>query len=832
MSDFKEIINYLKLYKESKPTENQEIVIVDFSYEENKEAHEEDIIIIKKKDLNSGSYTNLGGEIIAEEIYLLEDGGNLLYYVKKNFEEDNAVVPKYKRIPLKLTDTWETLEESTLVRKEISSFSGYYYSFDLKRVIFTNTLDEVVATNDVFIYHFDDINFTDGEEASFNYLDHEGYTENFGDQFLRALLDSSIELAENEQRRSVTINKKQKNGRVHSLPDISKLFGNYKLKYNYVEKGIRFNSFMAERAIKLEFNYFGSLLEFLNQTVFNDLDTLDAFTSGNRALFFQDYIRFVNQLLRKARGRQKLEVLYYIPVFVFKKINGNFLWNVLDEILDGLVTNIGLNVEDIVLHLLEGLSESYENKDDFFKALLKEYNNKDTRFYVLYDKLNGENFEKLVQLIQKVWFNSNYKNPELELYKNLDGPLIVNYQSDKALTFFYSNMNINWKNANLLEFEPDTSWWDEVASFLVPSLGEVVKEFTETEKSFYYHPFQPIAVFNFDKQKTGMELTSPLMPAFVLKAAEDKAFWENVITASEYVVDILTTFSGVGNLAKFRYLAKVAGKASKLRFVSKLGTAASYVKTGLRATVAAIEISSGTINALLKITNQRDEPWAKELSEVLLYLELLSLGGELGEVLLKRINKAAKNALKYEDDIIKAAKKEGLEAKQIDELIDEFKTFTGDNITGKGLYGGKILSKVDLDDWAKLLKEKFGTNLEKVDRFDNSNVLAQFDPNTNTIRYKDDVTEYFMAHESFHAEEMNKIGFDAYVKDAPLRNVDPKDYTKENWLRFYRREKYVYDKIIENLKKHSLNNEELAHNFFNLDYYILKLEKLNIKIPN
>jgi hypothetical protein len=34
-----------------------------------------------------------------------------------------------------------------------------------------------------------------------------------------------------------------------------------------------------------------------------------------------------------------------------------------------------------------------------------------------------------------------------------------------------------------------------------------------------------------------------------------------------------------------------------------------------------------------------------------LYLELLSLGGELGEVLLKRINKAAKNALKYEDDI-------------------------------------------------------------------------------------------------------------------------------------------------------------------------------------
>lgn len=682
MSDFKEIINYLKLYKESKTTENQEIVIVDLSYEENKEVHEEDIIIIKKKDLNSGSYTNLGGEIIAEEIYLLEDGGNLLYYVKVNVEENNAVVPKYKRIPLKLTDTWETLEESTLVRKEISSFSGYYYSFDLKRVIFTNTLDEVVATNDVFIYHFDDINFTDGEEASFNYLDHEGYTENFGDQFLRALLDSSIELAENEQRRSVTINKKQKNGRVHSLPDISKLFGNYKLKYNYVEKGIRFNSFMAERAIKLEFNYFGSLLEFLNQTVFNDLDTLDVFTSGNRALFFQDYIRFVNQLLRKARGRQKLEVLYYIPVFVFKKIDVNFLWNVLDEILDELVTNLGLNVEDIVLKILEGLEESYSNKNIFLAELVnKKIKDKEPVLERLLYKIDGDNFQKLLKYMWSLWKDSSFSEIDPKQNKWIkitdESPVLLDYRSDKKIGFHVDNADIKWdlnKNKITVDLKVKTGVFVEKTIEKEDGNVTYLEEVIEVEK-YQYHPLSPIALVNADNPKfiykdEEQESKSYFkLPAFILFVREESAFWQNILTTIEYTADILSTISGVGNIIKVGRLYKVLNAGKKLTSTTRKLT---KVITFAKAAVGVAEISSGTVNALLKLTGVADTELGREISKYLFYFEILALSGELSVALYSKIQKSAKTILAKEEVLRKTAKN-AEETKQIDEVIEELR---------------------------------------------------------------------------------------------------------------------------------------------------------------
>lgn len=49
-----------------------------------------------------------------------------------------------------------------------------------------------------------------------------------------------------------------------------------------------------------------------------------------------------------------------------------------------------------------------------------------------------------------------------------------------------------------------------------------------------------------------------------------------------------------------------------------------------------------------------------------------------------------------------------------------------------------------------------------------------------------------MAHEHYHAEEMYKIGFNKYVKDAPLAGTNKADYTSKNWQHIYKREKYVY----------------------------------------
>ena len=148
------------------------------------------------------------------------------------------------------------------------------------------------------------------------------------------------------------------------------------------------------------------------------------------------------------------------------------------------------------------------------------------------------------------------------------------------------------------------------------------------------------------------------------------------------------------------------------------------------------------------------------------------------------------------------------------------------------MYGGKILSRTEIEDWAKILKKKFGTNLERVEKFENPHTLAQFDPNTNTIKYKEDVTEYFMTHESFHAEEMHLIGFDEYVKNGHIKDTE---FTISNQIREYEREKFVYDKFLKNKKKLTLTNEEKNHAYWYFDVLAAKLElalkKLNIKYP-
>ncbi|MDP9958659.1 zincin-like metallopeptidase toxin domain-containing protein [Chryseobacterium lathyri] len=160
------------------------------------------------------------------------------------------------------------------------------------------------------------------------------------------------------------------------------------------------------------------------------------------------------------------------------------------------------------------------------------------------------------------------------------------------------------------------------------------------------------------------------------------------------------------------------------------------------------------------------------------------------------------------------------------------KKYSPDNIKGDGVLGGKVLSEADIEDWAKVLRKKFGTSLKKVDKFEDPRALAQFDPNTNTILYKENVTEYLMAHEHYHAEEMYHLGFDEYVKDAPLSNVLERDFTSENWQRLYKREKYVYDKLLKSAKDFNLNGDELNHAFYYFDGKILlELEKRKIKIP-
>ncbi|MFT6923212.1 MAG: hypothetical protein ACJA1C_002222 [Crocinitomicaceae bacterium] len=148
-------------------------------------------------------------------------------------------------------------------------------------------------------------------------------------------------------------------------------------------------------------------------------------------------------------------------------------------------------------------------------------------------------------------------------------------------------------------------------------------------------------------------------------------------------------------------------------------------------------------------------------------------------------------------------------------------------------FGGHVLTKTELNTWRIFLKSEYGAKMEKVKKFDQPEILAQFSPSTNTIKYMENATLYLIVHESFHALEMHLIKFEEYVKDAPFIGTKfPEGYTDENMLRSYWRERFVHDLIIENAVKYGFNNREMWHNMLNLDYYEIQLEKRGITIPN
>ena len=94
----------------------------------------------------------------------------------------------------------------------------------------------------------------------------------------------------------------------------------------------------------------------------------------------------------------------------------------------------------------------------------------------------------------------------------------------------------------------------------------------------------------------------------MLYANQSQQFWNNVIKTGEYAIDIATTLSGIGNLAKFRHLAKL-GQAGSIIAKIKLGA-------------GIVEVTSGVTNTLLKLSGFEETEIGKALQEYLFYFEI------------------------------------------------------------------------------------------------------------------------------------------------------------------------------------------------------------------
>jgi hypothetical protein len=437
----------------------------------------------------------------------------------------------------------------------------------------------------------------------------------------------------------------------------------------------------------------------------------------------------------------------------------------------------------------------------FLNSLVKPIGKGGSYFDKLYSLMNdwgGENnFSQLIIELTKIWTFSIYADPFHEKYKKYDIPAPIAYNQNYILGFRNDNYDFEIESTTLKMMYNDLS---------IPIPGTVRYQ--------THHIFQPIEVVNLNETEAeDLKLSEGVkIPAFYLKAFDDKSAWENFEKSIWLGVDTLSTATGIGNLAKLRHLIKV----EKMAYII------------LKTSFGIIEVASGTISiGLALIENNKNKIWVNEIREYLFWAEICTLGADvLSSKILKIKARNAQITLKdYQKTITR---------KQELKNIDEFKIHL-DNVLGQGLYGGKVLSKIEIEDWAKLLKNKFGTALKKVDSFDEPTVLAQFDARTNTIHYKEDVTEYIMAHESFHAEEFKKIGYHEYVKDAPIKKdgvpIEEKDLTIKNLIRRYKRERYVYNRLKMEANKFNLNGQERWHieaYFYEIE---LSLVEKNIKIP-
>jgi len=715
MADFKQLIEFLRLYRRSEeasknalpPTEVLLTTLDDGeAYNVNKNIFETDFNKYKRIFSLLDSYH-------AETIYLLKTTGERKYYVK-------TFNGKYYNL---LNETTEAVPDEWLIEFPIEfGTSSYIYDTDKNLVvIFSQSLKEISVFPDNIYYDPNGKYLKDIESDVYSY-DYTDHITTFG-KIIKILFEDEQYLWNNPEKK-VQVLKAVKEGRMILIPFLQMEYGlkNFMLKYRYYEKGYRPKFFISddECSIILKFTSIGGILTFLDQTLFSEGFSLQKGENQNiQRDFFRD--QFMTQVIHKTEDSIKskstlayydaMKTLFYLPESVGIMFNENFLWTLMEMAIgrDSITNKKDLAEENIFVKLIRIILQK-EGQEvrlmNWFLENIKDDDKNITKFEFIYDRINGDNFLEFAKLISQVWKKSRFiypdteKNPE---FATTDGLLFLPYSSEKAFGFYFSNVSMSFETHNqkgrLLKTLYDTGRTETEmrpglkTDNLVPTQVPIIDQ-------FWYHPFYPIYLKDIENQQTEMKLDS-VVPAFMLKANRDKQFWSNVITTAEYAADILTTLSGVGNVGKFRYLIKFAAKAEKLSFVSKAGRAAANVRKVVAATAAVVEITSGTVNTLLKLTGARDAAWGKALSEYLFWLELLSLSGELSVAIHNGLKKSAKEILEHEDDIRKSARNSE-KAKEIDDIIDELEKVAGRSVAEGSGSTKYIIKAKHLDDTGAL----------------------------------------------------------------------------------------------------------------------------------
>jgi hypothetical protein len=319
--------------------------------------------------------------------------------------------------------------------------------------------------------------------------------------------------------------------------------------------------------------------------------------------------------------RDQLDLIYFLaPDFVLNNFDvDKELWPDLKNLLEGGINEAGTNEEIGILNImasicspsrLSEISSHNEEATAILDRLISEKVDDEPVFMTLYNKMNDyggdNNFTALVDLLLDVWMLSTY-------YRT--GPYEVSYDSRGGGLFYEDSYDF--------EISEDAKTI-QVHSMEDGMEGEDIWTLDGTFN--FFHRF--VIPYPENVEVAEKETVPYAMPAFYLKALDDKNRSANIETGVFIALDALTAITGFGTLLRFRNLA-AAFRATEEALLK--GQIAAKIFVG------GCEFTSGTASAMLTISKLDKTPFGQKIRECLLLLDILSLGTDaITSRLLKR----------------------------------------------------------------------------------------------------------------------------------------------------------------------------------------------------
>jgi len=516
---------------------------------------------------------------------------------------------------------------------------------------------------------------------------------------------------------------------------------------------------------------------FIGTTSIVDFTAVNLLLGLNFSQREKDYIikEYKDAIIFAKGKRDYLDIIYNnMPDFVLESISATNLINHIKIFLKGFVDEKIINEEKIILRIIKEIYKRPSPYREFFLNELFKIENGTTLFESLYSKIDDygghNNFTELMIILYKMWRVSDIMVINDE--KTYNGPEVIPYESKKVLGFYNTNLKIVFEDSKV----------KITKNVLVPSEdGKGKQGMTTEEKTIGIYDLSQTVFIPSVNQDGEIALPDTQIPAFYLKAFDDKNIWANFDKTAWVALDVVTTFSGIGNLAKLRHL-KTLHKAAKPILLAS----------------GVIQIASGVLGTMLNFVNDCSEgSFCEKLRKYLFWVDVATFS--VDALTNKMLAKTAREAL---DDMPEPVKRDYPE---IEAHLDEVGYF--DNITRN--LDSIRLSKLDLDEWFKIIGKQGGrvryyTESKKmVKYFKESKVGACFDPweVPPVIWIRKDATDLELFHESMHFEDYLRRKKGNYIRGEE-REVLPfgnkiQVTKRDQLISTFIKEKYVLDKILE-----------------------------------